>query len=127
MELKTQINILTSTSNDSCTFIWKDEKDLLYHVESIIAAFNKESCSETITPAKIIAFHIMNGFKERLKTYEGMEINLELTGLAKSTIDNIFKSYNTKRGGFELTLNKDELYSLFSLSEFRKSRLKQII
>lgn len=42
---------------------------------------------------------------------------------AKATIDNIPKSKKT----FKLTLNKDELYNLFSLSEFRKSRLKQII
>ena len=54
MELKTQINILTSSSKEGVYyFTWKDEIDLFRQIENISESFRSNS-SDAITPHEII-------------------------------------------------------------------------
>jgi hypothetical protein len=135
MELKTQIKILTSTSKeDLYSLIWKDEDDLINQLEIISQSFQD---SESITPVKTICFSILNGYKERIKTYGGMEFdmeslsnkmqNSEIPDVVMNALNRVIKSENCKVGNHILTLNPEEIYQLFSLQEFRNSKLSKIL
>ena len=132
MELKTQIKILTSTSKeDLYSLIWKDENDLTNQLEIISQSFQD---SESITPVKTICFSIINGYKERIKTYGGVEFdmeslmgNSEIPDVVMNALNRVIKSENCKVGNHVLTLNSEEIYQLFSLQEFRNSKLSKIL
>jgi hypothetical protein len=129
MQLKTQINILTSSSKDNCyTFIWKDESDLLNQIDTLVFSFRD---SEAITPAKTILECILTRFSDRTKTYGGMSLDLEsfndVPEFVMDAINKIIKEQKSKSGNNILSLNVDELYELFSLSEFRRTRLNKIL
>lgn len=141
MNIKTQISILTSLSkNESGTkvhnFIWKDENDLLKKIEDIITAFS--ASSEAITPANSIKSAILNQYADRITTFGGMEIDFftskdgltrkpEIDDAVKKAMKSIIDEQNSKKGRYSITLTEDEMYGLFSLSEFRKMKLDQIL
>jgi hypothetical protein len=92
MNIKTQINILTSLStNESGTkvhnFIWKDENELLKQIEDIITAFSDSS--EAITPANSIKSAILNQYADRITTFGGMVGNF--FGISNPEIDDVVK------------------------------------
>ena len=129
MHLKTKIDILTSSSKDNCyTFIWKDELDLLNQIETLIFSFRD---SEAITPAKTILECILTRFSDRTKTYGGMTLDLEsfndVPEVVMDAINKIIKEQKSKSGNHIFSLTTDELYELFSLSEFRRTGLNKIL
>ncbi len=137
MDLKTQIKILTSPSKEGVyNFIWKDENDLLTQLDNIIQSFSKSS--EEITSSEVIKYKITNEYKDRIRTYGGMEFDLEsLTNKLKSDsevtdmmmkgINSILNNENSKKGNHSITFTNEEMYQLFSLCEVRKSKLDQIL
>jgi hypothetical protein len=137
MDLKTQINILTSTSKEGVyNFIWEDEMDLLKQIENISQSF--QNSSETITNSNTILFLIINEYKDRIGNYGGMRFDIdtfnnlliqdsEVSGNVINAINNILKEEDSKKGNHILTLTSDEIYKLFSLQEVRKSKLDQIL
>ena len=132
MELKTQISILTSSSGHY-NFIWENEEDLLIQIEKIIESFSDPS--ESITPPKIITTSILNGFKDRIKTYGGLRFDIdslptikpEIDDAIKKAVECILKDEDSKKGNYILSLSSDEIYQLFSLQEVRKSKLDQLL
>jgi hypothetical protein len=136
MDLKTQINILTSTSKEGVyNLIWKDEMDLLKQIENISQSF--QNSSEEITNSNTIIFLIINEYKDRIGTYGGMEFDTdsfnkhiqdsEVSDNVMKAINSILKSEDSKKGNHILTLTSDEIYQLFSLQEVRNSKLDQIL
>lgn len=135
MNIKTQINILTSLSTNESgikvhNFIWKDENELLKQIEDIVTAFSDSS--ESITPANSIKSAILNQYADRITTFGGMEIreilrNTEIDDVIKNAMKSIIDEQNSKKGRYSITLNEDEMYGLFSLSEFRKLKLDSIL
>jgi len=89
MELKTQINILTSSSKEGVYyFTWKDEIDLFRQIENISESFRSNS-SDAITPHEIITtsnkITEIPGFLSKLK-------KLEKLSLQKNQVDRTAKS-----------------------------------
>jgi len=137
MDLKTQINILTSTSKEGVyNFIWKDEMDLLKQIENISQSF--QNSSEAITNSNTILFLIINEYKDRIGNYGGMEFDRdsfnnrliqdsEVSDNLMNAINSILTQEDSKKGNHILSLTSDEIYKLFSLQEVRKSKLNQII
>jgi len=137
MDLKTQINILTSTSKEGVyNFIWKDEMDLLKQIENISQSF--QNSSEAITNSNKILFLIINEYKDRIGNYGGMEFDMdsfnnrliqdsEVSDNVMNAINSILTQEDSKKGNHILSLTSDEIYKLFSLQEVRKSKLNQII
>lgn len=137
MDLKTQINILTSASKEGVYyFTWKDEIDLLRQIETISQSF--QNSSETLTNSNLIVTLIKNKYSDRIGTYGGMEFdinslndkllqNSEVSDGVMNAINSIIKEEDSKRGNYVLTLTSDELYGLFSLKEVRRLRLNQIL
>lgn len=138
MKLKNLTQILTSTSKEgSYNLIWKDENDLLNQIENIVISFSNSS--ETITPAKLITSYILNEYKDRICIYVGMDFDLEsiinsnpkinddaLINIKKG-ISNILNKENSKKGNNALNLTNEEIYQLFSLSEYRNLKLDKIV
>ena len=136
MDLKTQINILTSTSKEGVyNFIWEDEMDLLKQIENISQSF--QNSSEIITNSNTILFLIINEYKDRIGNYDGMRFDIdsfnnlliqdsEVSDNVMNAINNILKAEDSKKGNHTLSLTSDEIYKLFSLQEVRKSKLDQI-
>lgn len=136
MDLKTQINILTSSSKEGVySLIWKDEMDLLKQIENISQSF--QNSSESISNSNTILFLIINEYKDRIGTYGGMEFDIdsfnnliqdsEVSNNVMKGIESILKSEDSKKGNSILSLSSDEIYRLFSLQEVRKSKLDQIL
>lgn len=141
MNIKTQISILCLSKNAAVyklesdtkvhNFIWKDENDLLKQIEDIITAFSDSS--EAITPANSIKSAILNQYADRITTFGGMVGNFfgisnpEIDDAVKKAMKSIIDEQNSKKGRYSITLNEDEMYGLFSLSEFRKMKLDQIL
>ena len=137
MDLKTQINILTSTSKEGVyNFIWKDEMDLLKQIDNISQSF--QNSSESITNSNTILFLITNEYKYRIWNYGGMGFDIdsfsnlliqdsEVSGNVINAINSILMQEDSKKGNHILTLTSDEIYKLFSLQEVRKSKLDQIL
>jgi hypothetical protein len=137
MDLKTQINILTSNSKEGVyNFIWKDEMDLLKQIENISQSF--QNSSESITNSNTILFLITNEYKDRIGNYGGMGFDIdsfsnlliqdsEVSGNVINAINSILMQEDSKKGNHILTLTSDEIYKLFSLQEVRKSKLDQIL
>jgi hypothetical protein len=145
MDLKTQINILTSTSKEGVyNFIWKDEMDLLKQIENISQSFQFQNSSESITKSNTILTLIINEYKDRIGNYGGMEFNIdsfnnilteilldymdsEVSSNVINAINSILIQEDSKKGNHILTLTSDEIYKLFSLQEVRKSKLDQVL
>ena len=136
MDLKTQINILTSSSKEGVyNLIWKDEMDLLKQIENISQSF--QNSSESISNSNTILFLIINEYKDRIGTYGGMEFDIdsfnnliqdsEVSNNVMKGIESILKAEDSKKGNSILSLSSDEIYRLFSLQEVRKSKLDQIL
>lgn len=132
MNLKTRINILTSRSEEGVyNLIWKDESDLSKQIEIIVDSFSQST--ESVTPINTIVWCIQNNFKDRIKIYDGMAIDLESFAKIKLDLEvstfvkNLIKDEDSKKGNFALSLSEEEMYNLFSLSKFRESKLNQII
>ena len=136
MDLKTQINILTSSSKEGVySLIWKDEMDLLKQIENISQSF--QNSSESISNSNTILFLIINEYKDRIGTYGGMEFDIdsfnnliqdsEVSNNVMKGIESILKAEDSKKGNSILSLSSDEIYRLFSLQEVRKSKLDQIL
>ena len=129
MDLKTQINILTSSSKEGVyNLIWKDEMDLLKQIENISQSF--QNSSESISNSNTILFLIINEYKDRIGTYGGMEFDIdslnnliqdsEVSNNVMKGIESILKAEDSKKGNYILSLSSDEIYRLFSLQEVRK-------
>jgi hypothetical protein len=139
MDLKTQINILTSLSKEGVyNFIWKDEMDLLKQIENISQSFQFQNSSESITNSNTILTLIINEYKDRIGNYSGMEFDIdsfnnkliqdsEVSGNFINAINSILMQEDSKKGNHILTLSSDEIYRLFSLQESRKSKLDQLL
>lgn len=148
MDLKNQLILLTSTTQDTDQvnrkeitltgnywFIWKDEQELLQKIKDITNSFIQPV--EDITPAKTITYHILNMYKDRFKTYDGMNIDMSFiddlkmdsnaSNAVKKAVTKIISEQDAKKGNFCVRLDVMELYQLFSLEEFRKSQLNIII
>lgn len=137
MELKTQINILTSSSKEGVYyFTWKDEIDLLRQIENISQAF--QNSTETLTNSNLIVSLIKNKYSDRISIYGGMEFdinllndkllqNSEVSDGVMNAINSILKGEDSKRGNYVISLTSDEMYGLFSLEEVRRLRLEQIL
>ena len=136
MDLKTQINILTSSSKEGVyNLIWKDEMDLLKQIENISQSF--QNSSESISNSNTILFLIINEYKDRIGTYGGMEFDIdslnnliqdsEVSNNVMKGIESILKAEDSKKGNYILSLSSDEIYRLFSLQEVRKSKLDQLL
>jgi hypothetical protein len=137
MDLKTQINILTSTSKEGVyNFIWKDEMDLLKQIENISQSF--QNSSEAITNSNTILFLIINEYKDRIGNYGGMRFDIdsfnnmlikdsEVSDNVMNAINSILKGEDSKKDNHILSLTSDEIYKLFSLHEVRKSKLDQLL
>ena len=137
MDLKTQINILTSSSKEGVySLIWKDEMDLLKQIENISQSF--QNSSESISNSNTILFLIINEYKDRIGTYGGMKFDIdsfcnkliqdsEVSDNVMKGIESILKAEDSKKGNSILSLSSDEIYRLFSLQEVRKSKLDQIL
>lgn len=137
MELKTQINILTSSSKEGVYyFTWKDEIDLLRQIENISQAF--QNSTETLTNSNLIVTLIKNKYSDRISIYGGMEFdinllndkllqNSEVSDGVMNAINSILKGEDSKRGNYVISLTSDEMYGLFSLEEVRRLRLEQIL
>ena len=137
MELKTQINILTSSSKEGVYyFTWKDEIDLLRQIENISQAF--QNSTETLTNSNLIVSLIKNKYSDRISIYGGMEFdinslndkllqNSEVSDGVMNAINSILKGEDSKKGNYVISLTSDEMYGLFSLEEVRRLRLEQIL
>lgn len=137
MELKTQINILTSSSKEGVYyFTWKDEIDLLRQIENISQAF--QNSTETLTNSNLIVSLIKNKYSDRISIYGGMEFdinslndkllqNSEVSNGVMNAINSILKGEDFKKGNYVISLTSDEMYGLFSLEEVRRLRLEQIL
>ena len=136
MDLKTQINILTSSSKEGIyNFIWKEEMDLLKQIENISQSF--QNSSESISNSNTILTLIINEYKDRIGTYGGMQFDIdsinnliqysEVSDNVMKGIESILKEEDSKKGNHILTLTSDEIYKLFSLQEVRNSKLDQIL
>ena len=137
MELKTQINILTSSSKEGVYyFTWKDEIDLLRQIENISQAF--QNSTETLTNSNLIVSLIKNKYSDRISIYGGMEFdinslndkllqNSEVSDGVMNAINSILKGEDFKKGNYVISLTSDEMYGLFSLEEVRRLRLEQIL
>ena len=137
MELKTQINILTSSSKEGVYyFTWKDEIDLLRQIENISQAF--QNSTETLTNSILIVSLIKNKYSDRISIYGGMEFdinslndkllqNSEVSDGVMNAINSILKGEDSKKGNYVISLTSDEMYGLFSLEEVRRLRLEQIL
>jgi hypothetical protein len=137
MDLKTQINILTSSSKEGVyNLIWKDEMDLLKQIENISQSF--QNSSESISNSNTILTLIINEYKDRIGTYGGMKFDIdsfnnkliqdsEVSDNVMKGIESILKAEDSKKGNYILTLTSDEIYQLFSLQEVRKSKLDQVL
>lgn len=137
MDLKTQINILTSSSKEGVyNLIWKDEMDLLKQIENISQSF--QNSSESISNSNTILSLIINEYKDRIGTYGGMGFDIdsfsnkhiqdsEVSDNVMKGIESILKAEDSKKGNYILTLTSDEIYQLFSLQEVRKSKLDQLL
>ena len=98
MELKTQIDILTSTSKEGIyNLIWKDEMDLLKQIENISQSF--QNSSESISNSNTILFLIINEYKDRIGTYGGMEFDID--SLINKLIQDSEVSDNVMKGIFK--------------------------
>lgn len=136
MDLKAQINILTSLSSKEgvYNFRWKDEMDLLKQIENISQSF--QNSSEPISNPNTILFLIINEYKDRIGTYGGMKFDIdsfnnklisEVSDNVMKGIESILKTENSKKGNYILTLSSDEMYRLFSLQESRKFKLNRLL
>ena len=136
MDLKTQINILTSSSKEGVyNLIWKDEMDLLKQIENISQSF--QNSSESISNSNTILTLIINEYKDRIGTYGGMKFDIdsinnliqdsEVSNNVMKGIESILKAEDSKKGNYILSLSSDEIYRLFSSQEVRKSKLDQIL
>ena len=137
MELKTQINILTSSSKEGVYyFTWKDEIDLLRQIENISQAF--QNSTETLTNSNLIVSLIKNKYSDRISIYGGMEFdinslndkllqNSEVSDGVMNAINSILKGEDFQKGNYVISLTSDEMYGLFSLEEVRRLRLEQIL
>ena len=147
MKLKTLISILLKTrSNIEAAhfgtvkgvqiFFWKTREELLQKIEDTFSSF--EDSTDLLNNPEVIVDSILQ-MTDKISIYQREEIREEelIKKVPKEdvelidTLNKIILKRNAeeslKDGSFTIELNKDELYELFSLEEWRQKQLNQLI
>jgi len=135
MKLKTLISILLKTRGVQI-FFWKTREELLQKIEDTFSSF--EDSTDLLNNPEVIVDSILQ-MTDKISIYQREEIREEelIKKVPKEdvelidTLNKIILKRNAeeslKDGSFTIELNKDELYELFSLEEWRQKQLNQLI
>jgi len=135
MKLKTLISILLKTRGVQI-FFWKTREELLQKIEDTFSSF--EDSTDLLNNPEVIVDSIIQ-MTDKISIYQREEIREEelIKKVPKEdvelidTLNKIILKRNAeeslKDGSFTIELNKDELYELFSLEEWRQKQLNQLI
>ena len=133
MKLKTLINILPGSTKK---ILWKERGELYLQIKLIHSSF-EDSTDPLISP-EVIVDSILQ-MTDKISIYQRGEIieeeiikkvpkdNVELIDTLNKIILKRNAEESLKDGSFTIELNKDELYELFSLEEWRQKQLNQLI
>lgn len=135
MKLKTLINILQS-SGSTKKILWKERGELYLQIKLIHSSF--EDSTDPLSSPEVIVDSILQ-MTDKIRIYQREEIreeelikkvsqdNVELIDTLKKIISERNDEESKKEGSFFIELNKDELYELFSLEEWRQKQLNRLI
>lgn len=135
MKLKTLINILQS-SGSTKKILWKERGELYLQIKLIHSSF--EDSTDPLSNPEVIVDSILQ-MTDKIRIYQREEIreeelikkvsqdNVELIDTLKKIISEKNAEESKKEGSFFIELNKDELYELFSLEEWRQKQLNRLI
>lgn len=135
MKLKTLINILQS-SGSTKKILWKERGELYLQIKLIHSSF--EDSTDPLSSPEVIVDSILQ-MTDKIRIYQREEIreeelikkvsqdNVELIDTLKKIISEENAEESKKEGSFFIELNKDELYELFSLEEWRQKQLNKIV
>ena len=135
MKLKTLISILLKTRGVQI-FFWKTREELLQKIEDTFSSF--EDSTDLLNNPEVIVDSILQ-MTDKISIYQREEIREEelIKKVPKEdvelidTLNKIILKRNAeeslKDGCFFIELNKDELYELFSLEEWRQKQLNRLI
>jgi hypothetical protein len=135
MKLKTLINILQSSSSTE-KILWKERGELYLQIKLIHSSF--EDSTDPLSSPEMIVDSILQ-MTDKIRIYQREEIreeelikkvsqdNVELIDTLKKIISEKNAEESKKEGSFFIELNKDELYNLFSLQEWRQKQLNELV
>ena len=135
MKLKTLVNISQSFGRTK-KILWKERGELLREIKDIHAAF--EDSTDSLNSPEVITDSILK-MTDKIHIYQREEIReeeiikkvpkdkLELIDTLNKIIVKRNIEESEKEGSFFIELDKDELYNLFSLEEWRQKQLNKIV
>ena len=135
MKLTTLINILQS-SGSTKKILWKERGELYLQIKLIHSSF--EDSTDPLSSPDVIVDSILQ-MTDKISIYQREEIreeelikkvsqdNVELIDTLNKIILKRNAEESLKDGCFTIELNKDELYELFSLEEWRQKQLNRLI